>query len=517
VILTLGLPPHVHAGAALPTVRQSARIAGKRSLSQTRARHVIAFDEWSCQLCGSHAEEDKMLLCDGCDQGFHTFCLSPPLLTVPRGKWFCSECTPVRVPALPTEQPVLSAAHGACPVCLGTTLHRTVVCRGCAAAFHATCLGLHASAFPAGEFVCADCSLVACKVVHPTLQATQAAHMLVYLSANRVATSSMDTYASAMHRFVRFAINDCNLPRHIVLPPGPDGVVSTELVRLFLAHAATKYKVSTIKVTLAALVDWHKSKGAPHVSVSPANPSLKPLLQALQRTQGPAGLPSGKEGMSRDVLLMLLRYLWELRKTEPDFSHLHLRDWVAVALGFFGLLRRSELIALQLRDITVNSVSTPPHIAVHIRRSKADQLGAGACVVVTAVTKDNIHIASRVEELLAIRTQCGAQATDPLLAAWDLDSRTLHRSTPLQNGQALAVRLQRHLTDLVQRYPGAVRVNPRSYGMHSLRRGGGCGCLESGSRCGKAQSPRALGERCRACIHDPGCRAEAIRVWEHVT
>jgi hypothetical protein len=93
-------------------------------------------------------------------------------------------------------------------------------------------------------------------------------------------------------------------------------------------------------------------------------------------------------------------------------------------------------------------------------------------VFVTAVTKDNINVASRVAELLTIRAQQGAQPSDPLLAAWDLDSLSLHRSKPLQNGQALAIRLQRHLTALVQRFPGLVQVNPRSYGMHSLRRGG---------------------------------------------
>ena len=33
-----------------------------------------------------------MLLCDDCDCGFHMHCLSPILVSYPRGSWFCSKC-----------------------------------------------------------------------------------------------------------------------------------------------------------------------------------------------------------------------------------------------------------------------------------------------------------------------------------------------------------------------------------------------------------------------------------------
>lgn len=31
------------------------------------------------QICGSSESEETMLLCDGCDLGYHMACLSPPL------------------------------------------------------------------------------------------------------------------------------------------------------------------------------------------------------------------------------------------------------------------------------------------------------------------------------------------------------------------------------------------------------------------------------------------------------
>ena len=33
-----------------------------------------------------------MLLCDGCDKGFHTYCVDPPIEVIPEGDWFCPEC-----------------------------------------------------------------------------------------------------------------------------------------------------------------------------------------------------------------------------------------------------------------------------------------------------------------------------------------------------------------------------------------------------------------------------------------
>ncbi len=35
-----------------------------------------------------------MLLCDGCDRGFHMYCLKPPVKKIPDGDWFCIDCRP---------------------------------------------------------------------------------------------------------------------------------------------------------------------------------------------------------------------------------------------------------------------------------------------------------------------------------------------------------------------------------------------------------------------------------------
>uniref|UniRef100_A0A4W6FYN2 [histone H3]-trimethyl-L-lysine(4) demethylase n=1 Tax=Lates calcarifer TaxID=8187 RepID=A0A4W6FYN2_LATCA len=49
-------------------------------------------DQYMCLVCGSGSAEDRLLLCDGCDDSYHIFCLIPPLHDVPKGDWRCPKC-----------------------------------------------------------------------------------------------------------------------------------------------------------------------------------------------------------------------------------------------------------------------------------------------------------------------------------------------------------------------------------------------------------------------------------------
>ncbi|KAG0319065.1 hypothetical protein BGZ99_005323 [Dissophora globulifera] len=45
-----------------------------------------------CQVCHADSDLDKMLICDGCELGYHTFCLTPPLQHIPKTDWYCAKC-----------------------------------------------------------------------------------------------------------------------------------------------------------------------------------------------------------------------------------------------------------------------------------------------------------------------------------------------------------------------------------------------------------------------------------------
>lgn len=46
----------------------------------------------ACEICGLADRPAILLLCDRCDEGFHTTCVDPPLAEVPEGDWFCPDC-----------------------------------------------------------------------------------------------------------------------------------------------------------------------------------------------------------------------------------------------------------------------------------------------------------------------------------------------------------------------------------------------------------------------------------------
>lgn len=59
-----------------------------------------------CHICASGENETKLLLCDGCNRGFHTFCLN--IRKVPAASWYCPAC--VRSMTSTTTEPATTSA-----------------------------------------------------------------------------------------------------------------------------------------------------------------------------------------------------------------------------------------------------------------------------------------------------------------------------------------------------------------------------------------------------------------------
>ncbi|XP_043083476.1 PHD and RING finger domain-containing protein 1 isoform X2 [Puntigrus tetrazona] len=67
-------------------------IAVKKPVKAGEEQVDVDLDQTSCEVCGGRDREDRLLLCDGCDAGYHMECLTPPLDAVPVEEWFCPEC-----------------------------------------------------------------------------------------------------------------------------------------------------------------------------------------------------------------------------------------------------------------------------------------------------------------------------------------------------------------------------------------------------------------------------------------
>ncbi|XP_071351633.1 lysine (K)-specific demethylase 5Ba isoform X2 [Trachinotus anak] len=72
--------------------RQSVQPQETCSIARRAKRMRSEVDQYMCLVCGSGTAEDRLLLCDGCDDSYHIFCLIPPLHDVPKGDWRCPKC-----------------------------------------------------------------------------------------------------------------------------------------------------------------------------------------------------------------------------------------------------------------------------------------------------------------------------------------------------------------------------------------------------------------------------------------
>jgi hypothetical protein len=82
-------------------------------------------EDVACQVCHRCSGAATMLLCDGCDRGYHTRCLVPALPGVPAGDWVCPACAAAGVPPPPRPAapacPPRRASYDdvACQLCAG--------------------------------------------------------------------------------------------------------------------------------------------------------------------------------------------------------------------------------------------------------------------------------------------------------------------------------------------------------------------------------------------------------------
>lgn len=56
------------------------------------AEPQVELEFTNCEVCQRSDREEIMLLCDGCDAGYHMDCLMPPLAEIPAGSWYCDNC-----------------------------------------------------------------------------------------------------------------------------------------------------------------------------------------------------------------------------------------------------------------------------------------------------------------------------------------------------------------------------------------------------------------------------------------
>ena len=144
------------------------------------------------------------------------------------------------------------------------------------------------------------------------------------------------------------------------------------VVASYLSERSEKMGRSGLRLILAANAFYHRRSGHPWTS---ADPTISTVMRSILRKQQRPVRPAA--ALASDEIIKLLRVCTPKKKgAEPSLADL--RDRALLLTCFAGGLRRSELVALDVEDLKI----THDGIKLKIRRSKGDQEGEGAVVLI---------------------------------------------------------------------------------------------------------------------------------------
>jgi len=140
------------------------------------------------------------------------------------------------------------------------------------------------------------------------------------------------------------------------LPASPGSIMT------YLEMYADKLNPRTLSRRLIAIRHWHIYQGFADPTTHPA---IQKTIQGILRTHGK---PKGKaRAITPEELTLMVKHL------ENEDSHRALRDAVLFQIGFFGALRRSELVAVEYEHLSWNTHG----IEILLPQSKTDQAHEG--------------------------------------------------------------------------------------------------------------------------------------------
>lgn len=215
------------------------------------------------------------------------------------------------------------------------------------------------------------------------------------------------------------------------IPSGPD------VVAAYLAEWAGRLAVASLARRVASISRAHTSQGLP----SPTRSELVTgTLKGIRRKFGIAQvqvLPVLRE----DLIAMVA----DLRGTKG------IRDRALLLLGFAGAFRRSELVSLNVQDLTFLDRG----VVVHLRRSKTDQEGEGRKLGIP----------------FARGAMCPVRATKAWLDHAAIAEGAIFRSLDRYEGVSDSRLSSGAVAQIVKAGARKIGLDPRRYSGHSLRAG----------------------------------------------
>lgn len=219
----------------------------------------------------------------------------------------------------------------------------------------------------------------------------------------------------------------------------PSMPASADTVAYYLADRSQTLKTSTLERRLATIAEAHRAAG---VESPTKHAQVRYVWAGIRREKGVA---------KAHMKPVLTKHIRSMVEHLPD-SLLGVRDRALILLGFAGAMRRSELVGLDITDLSIGEEG----LVVVIRKSKTDQVGVGR--------KIGIPFGEHPET-------CPVRAVHAWIEEADIEEGPLFRSVN-RHGDVSDRRLtDQVVADVVKRSLLAAGKSARMFAGHSLRAG----------------------------------------------
>lgn len=267
-------------------------------------------------------------------------------------------------------------------------------------------------------------------------------------SRETVSKSTRSGYAKDFARFVAWG-EENRLP---TLPSSPK-VVAAYLAAMADGKVAVRWRarggveretrerktLGTINRALSAIAFAHRQAG---VDWPRAHPEIVRVMQGISRAIGAA--PKKAAPLEVDDLRACLILC-------PN-TKAGARDRALLSLGFFAALRRSELVALTVRDVEF----CPEGVVLKIRKSKTDQTRKGQDVPVPFLKHARV---------------CPVRLLRAWMASSGIESGPIFRRVDKAGNVGARALITQAVADIVKKLAAIAGLDPGRFSGHSLRAG----------------------------------------------
>jgi site-specific recombinase XerD len=228
----------------------------------------------------------------------------------------------------------------------------------------------------------------------------------------------------------------CSFHNSQALPAESETIVN------YINDLADNAKANTISRRLSAISENHKAAG--YVDNNPCRGGLvRNALDAIKREKGT---------MQRGKAPILMEDLQNITSYFDVIDIAGIRDKALLLTGFMGAFRRSELVKIDIEDLTF----TRDGVIILVAKSKGDQEGQGEQVAIPYSSNPDICAVTALKNWI----YNAHLVTGPLF-------RPLNKYKQIRNrrltNQSVAL--------IVKKYVGLAGLNPDNFAGHSLRRG----------------------------------------------